>query len=285
MDALFYHDGQWTTENPKLLGPADHAFWMASMVFDGARAFDGLTPDLDLHCQRVIRSARKMLMEPQIGWEEVQTLALEAVAKFPAGTALYIKPMFFCADGFLLPEASKTKFVLHVFKAPMPGTDGFSAMTQNQYARAWPSMAPTDAKASCLYPNGQRATKEANAAGFDTAVMLDGDGNVAEFASSNLWIAKDGKIATPAANGTFLSGITRARVLALLREHGANVQEHTITPEEVKNADEVFSTGNYGKVIHVNRLDDRKLAYGPAAQLAHKLYMDYAKSTGARQDV
>ena len=282
MDALFYYDGQWTTENPKLLGPADHAFWMASMVFDGARAFDGLTPDLDLHCQRVIRSARKMLMEPKITWEEVQKLALEAVARFPAGEALYIKPMFFCADGFLLPEAGKTQFVLHLFKAPMPGIDGFSAMSQDEYRRPWSSMAPTDAKASCLYPNGQRATKVANAAGFDTAIMLDGDGNVAEFASSNLWIAKDGKIATPAANGTFLNGVTRQRVLALLRAHGAIVEERTITLEEVQNADEVFSSGNYGKVMHVNRVDDRKLEYGPAAQLCHKLYMDYAESTGKR---
>ncbi len=50
MEALYWYDGQWLTENPKLLGPSDHAFWMASMVFDGARAFAGLTPDLDLHC-------------------------------------------------------------------------------------------------------------------------------------------------------------------------------------------------------------------------------------------
>jgi branched-chain amino acid aminotransferase len=282
MDALFYYNGQWTTENPKLLGPADHAFWMASMVFDGARAFDGLTPDLDLHCQRVIRSAQKMLMEPKITWEEVYKLALEGVAKFPAGTALYIKPMFFSADGFLVPDASKTQFVLHLFTAPMPGTEGFSAMSQNKYLRPWSNMAPTDAKASCLYPNGQRATKEANIAGFDTAIMLDGDGNVAEFASSNLWIAKNGKIATPTPNGTFLNGVTRQRVLALLRAHGAIVEERTITLEEVQTADEVFSTGNYGKVMHVNRVDDRKLEYGPSAQLCHKLYMDYAKSTGKR---
>lgn len=281
MDALFWHDGHWTTENPKLLGPADHAFWMASMVFDGARAFDGYTPDLDLHCQRVIRSARKMLMEPQLTWEEIQALSLDAVAKFPAGTPLYIKPMFFCADGFLLPEASKTQFVLHVFKAPMPGTEGFSAHFSS-YRRAWPSMAPTDAKASCLYPNGQRAIKAANAAGSDNAIMLDGDGNVAEFASSNIWIAKDGKIATPADNGTFLNGITRQRVLALLREDGAHVEERTISREDVETADEVFSTGNYGKVIHVNRVEGRKLPYGPAAQRAHKLYMDYARSTGKR---
>ena len=130
MDAIYWHDGQWTTDNPKLLGPADHAFWMASMVFDGARAFRGLTPDLDLHCQRVVRSAEKMLMKPQLGWEAIQDLCLQAVAKFPEGTELYIKPMFYCADGFLLPDADRTQFVLHVFKVPMPGEQGFGLLLQ-----------------------------------------------------------------------------------------------------------------------------------------------------------
>lgn len=276
MDAIYWHDGQWATENPKLLGPADHAFWMASMVFDGARAFDGLTPDLELHCQRVVRSAEKMLMKPQLGWEQIRDLCLQAVAQFPAGEALYIKPMFFCADGFLLPDADKTQFVLHVFKVPMPGEQGFAACFSS-FARAWSNMAPTDAKASCLYPNGQRAIREANAKGFDNAIMLDGDGNVAEFATANIWIAKDGVVATPADNGTFLNGITRQRVLGLLRADGVEVHERTLTRADIEQADEVFSTGNYGKVVHTNRVEDRQLEYGPFARRAHRLYMAYAR--------
>src|SRR3546814_6216924 len=83
----------------------------------------------------------------------------------------------------------------------MPGEQGFSACFSS-FARAWSNMAPTDAKASCLYPNGQRAIREAVAKGFDNAIMLDGNGHVAEFATANLWIAKDGVVATPADNGT-----------------------------------------------------------------------------------
>lgn len=281
MDALFWHDGQWLTDNPKLLGPADHAFWMASMVFDGARAFDGLLPDLDLHCQRVIRSAERMLMKPAIDAQEVERLCREAVARFPAGSALYIKPMFYCADGFLLPDAARTQFVLHVFKVPMPAAQaGFSAAFSS-FARSWPNMAPTDAKASCLYPNGQRAIAEANARGFDNAIMCDGDGHIAEFASSNLWIAKDGIVATPVHNGTFLNGITRQRVLALLRADGIDVQERSLTRADIETADEVFSTGNYAKVMHVNRVEQREFPQGPMARRAHALYMDYARQ-GAR---
>lgn len=278
MDSLFWHDGQWTTDNPKLLGPADHAFWMASMVFDGARAFRGLTPDLDLHCQRVVRSAEKMLMKPQLRWQEIHALCLEAVSRFPPGSELYLKPMFYCADGFLLPDASKTLFVLHVFKSALPDEQGVSACFSS-FVRSWPAMAPTDAKASCLYPNSQRALHEAAARGFDTAVMLDGADHVAELATSNIWMAKDGIVATPAANGTFLNGITRQRVLQLLKADGILVQERTVTRADLEQADEIFSTGNYGKVVHVKRIEERDLPYGALAQRAHGLYMDYAEST------
>jgi branched-chain amino acid aminotransferase len=275
MDALFWHDGQWLTENPKLLGPADHAFWMASMVFDGARAFHGVIPDLELHCRRVVRSAEKMLMQPQLDAERIQQLCTEGVARFPAGSELYIKPMFYCADGFLLPDAAKTLFVLHIFKVPMPGDQGFTACFSS-YLRSWSLMAPTDAKASCLYPNGQRAIKEALDKGFDNAVMCDGDGNVAEFATANLWLAKNGRVATPVDNGTFLNGITRQRVLKLLRDDGVTVEERSVTREDVLAADEVFSTGNYGKVVHVRNFEDRDLPYGPIARRAHALYMQWA---------
>ena len=127
-------------------------------------------------------------------------------------------------------------------------------------------MAPTDAKASCLYPNGQRAIRDAANRGFDNAIMLDGDGNIAEFATSNLWIAKNGVVSTPVDNGTFLNGITRRRVLALLKADGVEVQERSLTRADVESADEVFSSGNYGKVVHVNRVEDRALEYGPLAR-------------------
>ncbi|MNT35956.1 Branched-chain-amino-acid aminotransferase [compost metagenome] len=80
-------------------------------------------------------------------------------------------------------------------------------------------------------------------------------------------------------NGTFLNGITRRRVLALLKADGIDVQERSLTRADVEEADEVFSSGNYGKVVHVNRVEARALEYGPLARRAHQLYMDYAEST------
>ena len=107
--------------------------------------------------------------------------------------------------------------------------------------------------------------------------MLDSKGKVAEFAVANLWIVRDGIVLTPELNGTFLNGITRRRVLQLLRDDGMEVREASLTPQDVLEADEVFSTGNYGKVLHCNRIDDRHYARGPVETRAHELYMAYTE--------
>src|SRR3546814_12090816 len=106
-------------------------------------------------------------------------------------------------------------------------------------------MAPTDAKASCLYPNSARALNEASKRGFDNAVVLDALGNVAELATANLWIAKDGVAVTPAPNGTFLNGITKQRAMQLLTAAGIEVRETRLTwqrSEERRVGKECVST-------------------------------------------
>jgi branched-chain amino acid aminotransferase len=137
-------------------------------------------------------------------------------------------------------------------------------------------MAPTDAKASCLYPNSARALNEAGKRGFDNAVVLDINGNVAELATANFWIAKDGAAITPKPNGAFLNGITKQRVMKLLGERGIEVRETRVTWQDVLGADEVFSTGNYGKVLPITRVEERNLQPGPVYTAAREAYWDWA---------
>ena len=106
--------------------------------------------------------------------------------------------------------------------------------------------------------------------------MLDLLGNVAEFSSANLWIAKDGAAHTPAPNGTFLNGITRQRVVKLLRQAGIAVHERTLTPQDIREADEVFSTGNYAKVYPITCIEDRDLQPCPIYRRARELYWKFA---------
>jgi branched-chain amino acid aminotransferase len=278
MSFVVWHDGRWyDNEQPKLLGPLDHGMGMASVVFDGARAFDGLAPDLDRHCQRVVQSAERMLLRPTKTADEIEALCREAVQRLPKNLVTYIRPMFYAMDGFVLPVSESTEFTLVVFELPMPESAGMRCCFSS-YRRPARDQAPTDAKAACVYPNMQRALREANQRGFDNGITMDPSGNVAELCTANLWIAKDGVALTPQANGTFLSGITRQRVAELFRDDGIEVIETALTRRDIMEADEVFSTGNYGKVIPITEVEDKAFETGPVTRRAHDLYFEFART-------
>ena len=280
--SLTWHDGAWHEGNPPLLGPMDHSWWMASSVFDGARAFGGLAPDLDLHCARVVRSAETFGIVPEIGGPAIEALCWEGIGRFDARAELYIRPMFYFTGGFVVPDYDAAKFLLTIFESPLPPWRGLTACLV-PFRRPAPETAPTHAKASCLYPNVVRCMRAAREKGYDTAMVLDPDGNVAEFATNNLFMAKDGTVKTPAANGTFLAGITRSRVIALLRGAGVRVEETTLSVEDVLEADEVFLSGNYSKVLPIARVEDRDYPEGPMARLARRLYFEFAEREGRRR--
>src|SRR5690606_34898883 len=103
-----------------------------------------------------------------------------------------------------------------------------------------------------------------------------------ETGSSNVFMVKDGQVFTPAANGTFLAGITRSRAITLLKEAGIAVVEATLGVEDFLSADEIFSTGNHSKVVPVIRIEDRDLQPGPVARKLRDLYWewDHSKPTG-----
>ncbi len=282
MQAIHFIDDKWVDGEPLLLGPLTHATWMASVVFDGARAFEGVTPDLDLHCQRLINSANSFGLKPRYSAAEVEEIAREGVAKYAPGTAVYIRPMYWAENGaqlFVAPDPDSTRFCLSIFERPMP-EPGNMSVCLSSYRRPAPDMAPTDAKASCLYPNSARALVEASQRGFDNAVVLDANNNVAELATANIWIGKDGAAHTPVPNGTFLNGVTRQRVAALFREASVEVHERTLTWKDVMEADEVFTTGNLAKVMPITRVEDRELQPGPLFRRARELYWEYAHKHG-----
>src|ERR1051326_1433732 len=163
-------------------------------------------------------------------------------------------------DGkWIAGEPKITKIVISVVQTEMPDPTKSASCTLSKWRRPSPETAPTDAKAVCLYAQAGRASAEAKAKGFDEAVMLDPMGHVAEFSSANLWIAKDGAAHTPVANGCFLSGITRARVAGLLRQAGVAVHERTLDYQDLLDADEIFSTGNFGKVMPYTRSEERRV--------------------------
>ena len=273
-------DGDWHEGNPPIIGPRSHAFWLGSTVFDGARWFEGVAPDLDLHCQRVNHSAGRLGLSATVAAEEIMALTLDGLKKFDGKTAVYVRPMYWAEHGGYMgvpADPESTRFCLCLYEAPMLAPAGFS-VTVSPFRRPTIETMPTDAKAGCLYPNNGRAIREAKARGYDNALVLDMLGNVAETGSSNIFMAKDGEVFTPAANGTFLAGITRSRTMKLLAEAGTRVTEKALSVRDFLDADEIFSTGNHSKVVPVVRIEDRDLQPGPVAKKARQLYWDWAHS-------
>jgi len=279
-----FFEGEWHEGNVPIMGPRTHAAWLCSIVFDGARAFEGVTPDLELHCARVNDSAAKLFLKPTVSTETWVGLARDGIKKFDKDVALYIRPMYWAekeGPWVQAHEPESTRWCLAIYEAPLRTPRGFST-TLSPYRRPTLESMPVDAKAGCLYPNNARALFEANSRGFDNAIVCDMLGNVAEFATSNIFMAKDGVVFTPAPNGTFLAGITRQRVIGLLRESGVTIVEKTLIYQDFEKADEIFSTGNYSKVVPVTRIGDHSLQFGPIYSKARELYWEFAHSSAVR---
>jgi branched-chain amino acid aminotransferase len=273
-----FFNGDWHDGNVPIMGPRSHGAWLGSTVFDGGRVFEGVTPDLDKHCARVNQSAANFGLKPVVDTETWLGLAREGIAKFGANAELYVRPMYWAENGSgggVLFDPETTNWCLCIYEAPMPPVTG-AAVTLSPYRRPTNECAIVDAKAGCLYPNNSRSLQEAQSRGFNNSLMLDMLGNVAEFGNSNVFMAKDGVVYTPAPNGTFLNGITRRRVIDLLRGDKVDVVETTLKYRDFEKADEIFSTGNFAKVSPVIRIDDRSLQPGPFYTKARKLYWEFA---------
>lgn len=276
-----FFEGKWHEGNIPVMRAADHGSWLGSTVFDGARYFDGLAPDLALHCARVNRSAEAMLMTPTHAAQDIEGIVRDGLKSYRADQALYIRPMYWGIedDGYGLgPHRDYTGFAVCLEEIPMSAPENSVTLTTTSFRRPVLADNVCNAKAGCLYPNNYRMIAEARKKGFSNALVADAMGNVAESATANVFIVKDGVAFTPIANGTFLAGITRARHIANLRADGVEVVEKVITFDEVHAADEVFLTGNFNKVTRVTRFDETLYKTHAMATRARALYWDWAAS-------
>ncbi|WP_439109546.1 branched-chain amino acid aminotransferase [Lentibacter sp.] len=277
-----YFNGAWHAGNAPVINAADHGAWLGSTVFDGARFVNGLMPDLDLHCARVNRSAEALMLNPTVSTEDMVAIVREGLASYPTGAAVYIRPMYWGIGGditAIVPSREETGFAICLEEIPFAPDTASTTLTRTRFRRPVLESAVVNAKAGCLYPNNARMLSEARAKGFGNALVADAMGNVAETATANVFMVKDGEVFTPIANGTFLSGITRARHMSNLTADGTKVHEAVLSFEDFHEADEIFLSGNMSKVTPVTAFDDTSYQIGPVTRRVRELYWDWAAST------
>ncbi len=278
-----WFNGAWHEGDLPVMNAADHGAWLGSTVFDGARMVNGLMPDLDLHCARVNRSAEALMIAPTVGADDMVAIVREGLKAYPQGAAVYIRPMYWGIAGdatAIVPSQDETGFCISLEEIPFAPPDASTTLTRTRFRRPVLEDAVVNAKAGCLYPNNARMLAEARAKGFGNALVADAVGNVAETATANVFMVKDGEVFTPIANGTFLSGITRARHISNLAADGTKVHEAVLSFDDFHAADEVFLSGNMSKVTPVTAFDDTNYQVGPVTRRVRDLYWEWAASNG-----
>lgn len=275
-----WYDGKWHDGNAPIIGAADHVAWLGSQVFDGGRQFEGVRPDLYLNCERIIHSAEVMGMVSPVDADTVFGLIEEGCKKFAADAALYLRPMMWSKEGtagIIEIDPDSTGFAICIEELAMPALGTFS-LTTSPFRRPRQDMAMTTAKAGSLYANNGRIMADARKRGFNNALSLDIDDNVAETASTNVFTVKDGEVFTPIPNGTFLNGLNRQRIIKLMRAEGIKVHETSMVLDDFATADEIFCTGNIAKIMPVAKYEDRTMPECPISTRAREIYWDFAHS-------
>lgn len=279
-----YFEGQWHDGDAAIIRAADHGAWLGSSVFDGARYFEGVAPDLEAHCARVNRSAEALMITPSMELSAMVEAAREGLAMYGPDAKVYIRPMYWALDGGDLgvdPKPGATGFCLCLEEIPMAPATATTTLTTTRFRRPVLEDAVVNAKAGCLYPNNARMLIEARHKGFGNALVADALGNVAETATANIFMVRDGEVFTPVPNGTFLAGITRARHIKNLRENGVTVHEQVLGFDDFRSADEVFMSGNMMKVTPVTEFDGTHYQHGPLTKQVREMYWDWALSERA----
>ena len=276
-----YFNGTWHDGDVPVISAADHGAWLGSGVFDGARYVNGVAPDLHAHCARVNRSANALMVTPTVSTDDMVQIVWDGLKSYPKDAAVYIRPMYWAIDGdatAIVPTPDKTGFAICLEEIPLAPETASVSLGKTRFRRPVLEDAVVNAKAGCLYPNNARMLAEVRTRGFQNALVTDAMGNVAESATSNVFMVKDGEVFTPIANGTFLAGITRARHMTNLRADGVKVHETVLSFADFETADEVFLSGNMHKVTPVVGFEDTSYQNGPITRRVRDMYWDWALS-------
>ena len=274
-DGRIWWDGEMIDWRDAKLHVLSHGLHYASAVFEGERAYDGRIFKLREHTERLIASGRMLGFEIPFSADAIDEACRAALAANGLVDG-YLRPLAWRGTEQLSVSAQHTRIHLMVACWAWPNLFGADRMKgvrlgMASWRRPHPQTAPTASKAAGLYMIGTLSKHEAEAAGFDDALMLDWQGRVSEATGANIFFVIEGALHTPVPD-CFLDGITRRTVMDLARRRGLRVVERVILPEEMAQASEVFLVGTAAEVTPVREIDGRHYAPG---EITRGLLADY----------
>ncbi|MFP6710730.1 MAG: branched-chain amino acid aminotransferase [Rhodospirillales bacterium] len=285
-DGLIWYDGEMVDWRDANLHMLTHALHYASSVFEGERVYAGNIFKLREHTERLINSADIMGFEIPYSAEEIDAACIQSCEANNIVDG-YVRPIAWRGSEMMGVSAQEAKIHLAIavwtwpsYFSPEARNRGISLKT-SKWRRPPPESAPVHAKSAGLYMICTMSKHEAEAAGYDDALMLDWRGNVVEGTGANFFMITEGDIINTPPPDCFLNGITRQTVIELAKKRGYEVVERHIRPEELKDALEIFVTGTAAEVTPVGKIDELELTVG---EVTKNLRADYEKLVGRSED-
>jgi branched-chain amino acid aminotransferase len=274
-DGWIWWEGRLIPWRDAKLHVLSHGLHYASAVFEGERSYAGNVFRLRAHTDRLIASGRIMGFELPFTAEQIDDACRETLAANGL-TDAYVRPLAWRGSEMLAVGAQHTKIHLMIAVWPWPNLFGADRMAGVRlgiasWRRPHPQTAPTAAKAAGNYMIGTLAKHEAEAAGWNDALMLDWRGQISEATGANIFFVIDGVLHTPTPD-CFLDGITRRSVMALAAKRQMTVIERAMLPEEMGHATEAFLAGTAAEVTPVRQIADYHFTPG---RITETLLADY----------
>lgn len=264
-----------------------HCLHYGTGIYEGMRCYKGAKVSAIFRCRehmtRFAQSAKIYDMPLKYSVSELVKAAVETV-RVNELEECYVRPVAFYGYGSMGVNPSGSPFEVAIACWPWGaylGEEGLKRgirTTVSSWKRINPQSQPVFAKGNGNYLNSYLAKMEAVRRGFDEAILLNAQGEVAEGSGENIFVIKDRIISTPPLSSGVLSGITRDSVITLAKDAGLQVVEREILVEELFVADEIFFTGTAAEVTPIREVDGREIGSGGRGPLTEKLQKAYLEA-------
>ncbi len=276
-DSIIYHNGTFMHPEKASGNLYSQALHYGNGVFEGIRSyktkFGAKIFKAAEHYERLQYGAEVMGIPFNHTIDELVEITYQLLEKNNLQDA-YIRPILTTGANMSLLTAEESFLTIQCWEWGKYMGDKLLKVKTSRFERPNPKSCFVEAKITGHYTNSILSTNEAKKAGYDEALLLDMNGNVAECSGANVFMQKDGKLYTPK-RGHIMAGITRSTILEICQEVGISVAETEFTLEELKQADSAFFTGTAAEVVGLASLDDYIFPLSWEASLGYKLMQLY----------
>lgn len=277
-----YVNGSYKPKAEACISVYDHGLFYGDGVYEAIRAYDGIVFKLDEHLVRLFESAKSLRINIGLTLDEMRQVVLETLRRNRLREA-YIRIVVTRGAGPMGvdPRNCDKPTIIVIAEPRKPtfgsGDEGIDAIISS--VRRIPRDSIDPQIKTLNYINQILAKIEAIDAGVEEAIMLNGEGFVAEASTENVFIVKEGKVITPHPSAGILNGITRQTIIYACDELGIEVVERNVTTHELYNADEVFVTGTGAEIVHLNMISGRKIADGKKGNTTKRIEKKFREYT------